>query len=276
MPYSFKRGRLSKEEMAYIANNAQSVPPGEIARQLNRSEDTVTAYIIQELGIIPQGHEDSPVIREMREELRSTMEWRCLQDEFSPEELNFFEHRYAKIMAQFRGDTTETEKTQIHTLIKYEILLHRNLSEQRKSEATIDKIDKALQNTYEKYEDISEMPDSEKNWCTNQENILAGLRAGSKSTAGEFMKLTEREAATLKELKATRDQRVSKKDNAKESFIGLIKSLQEADIRDKEGRHMEIARLATDKEMERLSQFHEYGDKTVDQPLLTPETVRTE
>jgi hypothetical protein len=36
---------------------------------------------------------------------------------------------------------------------------------------------------------------------------------------------------------------------------------------------MEKMRLATIKEMERLSDYHQYEDNTVDVPFLTPETV---
>ena len=40
------------------------------------------------------------------------------------------------------------------------------------------------------------------------------------------------------------------------------------------GREMEMMRLAMEKEGERLSQFHKYTDDMVDQPFLTPETVK--
>jgi hypothetical protein len=33
-------------------------------------------------------------------------------------------------------------------------------------------------------------------------------------------------------------------------------------------------RLAMQKEKERLADYHEFADGTVDQPLLTPETVK--
>jgi hypothetical protein len=37
---------------------------------------------------------------------------------------------------------------------------------------------------------------------------------------------------------------------------------------------MEKMRLAMMKEQERLSAFHKYEDGTVDQPFLTPDTVK--
>ena len=40
------------------------------------------------------------------------------------------------------------------------------------------------------------------------------------------------------------------------------------------GREMEMMRLAMEKEKQRLAQFHQYNDDTVDQPFLTPDTVK--
>ena len=40
------------------------------------------------------------------------------------------------------------------------------------------------------------------------------------------------------------------------------------------GQEMEKMRLAMEKEKQRLSEFHKYTDDQVDQPFLTPETVR--
>jgi hypothetical protein len=37
---------------------------------------------------------------------------------------------------------------------------------------------------------------------------------------------------------------------------------------------MEKMRLAMEKEKDRLSSYHTYADNTVDQPFLTPDTVK--
>ncbi len=39
---------------------------------------------------------------------------------------------------------------------------------------------------------------------------------------------------------------------------------------------MEKMRLSINKEKERLSEWHQYEDKLVDQPFLTPDTVKDE
>ena len=40
------------------------------------------------------------------------------------------------------------------------------------------------------------------------------------------------------------------------------------------GVEMEKMRLATNAETERLSEYHKYEDGTIDQPLLTPDSVK--
>jgi hypothetical protein len=42
----------------------------------------------------------------------------------------------------------------------------------------------------------------------------------------------------------------------------------------KYGEEMEKMRLAMEKEKERLSEYHKFSDHMVDQPFLTPETVK--
>lgn len=273
MPTEHKRGRLGKDEMLFIKENATRLSPRAIAEELNRSPETISAYIVQELGIIPAGLENSPIIKEIREDLRSTMEWKRMQDEFNLEELEYFEYRYAKLMTQFQSNITPSEETQLHTMIKYEILMSRNLRDQQKSSSAIKRIEKGLKATYDKYRDVSEMNDNEKLWTSNQENILASLRASEKSNTNEYKVLQTQHSSIMKELKATRDQRLTKVENIKQSFLGLIRAMAEEETQRRAGRHMELVKLATEKEKSRLSEYYEYADKTVDQPLLTSETV---
>ena len=48
------------------------------------------------------------------------------------------------------------------------------------------------------------------------------------------------------------------------------------DVRQEIGIEMEKMRLSVDKERKRLSEWHQYEDKLVDQPFLTPDSVKDE
>ena len=49
--------------------------------------------------------------------------------------------------------------------------------------------------------------------------------------------------------------------------------LEDEDIREREGKEMEILKQATNHFKKQLAEYHEYEDGVVDKPLLTPEDV---
>jgi hypothetical protein len=49
--------------------------------------------------------------------------------------------------------------------------------------------------------------------------------------------------------------------------------LEDEEVREREGREMEILALATEKYKEKLSEYHQYLDNSLDKPFLSPETV---
>jgi hypothetical protein len=78
----------------------------------------------------------------------------------------------------------------------------------------------------------------------------------------------------LKDLKGTREQRIKAIEDSKQTFASLVKQIAtDSEFRSRIGLDMEKMRLAAEKEKERLSEYHEYEDGTVDQPFLTPETL---
>ena len=78
----------------------------------------------------------------------------------------------------------------------------------------------------------------------------------------------------LKDMKATREQRVKRFEDSKSSFGGFMTYLIANPAQTRAyGVEMEQMRMAMEKEKERLSAYHEYEDGIVDQPFLTPDTV---
>src|SRR5688500_11468587 len=132
-----KRGPISAAESDFIKDHAHELSPAEIAKHLQRTEEAIHAHMIQELRISPN-EEEIPQVRveqlALQKELTTSPEWKALRDEFLPDELVYFKHRYGKLMSQFKEDVFATEETQIFLLIKYEILLQRNLKSTKKTE----------------------------------------------------------------------------------------------------------------------------------------------
>ena len=83
-----------------------------------------------------------------------------------------------------------------------------------------------------------------------------------------------RKATMLKDLKGTREQRIKAIEDSKQTFASLVKQIAtDSEFRTKIGLEMEKMRLSMESEKERLAEYHEYEDGTVDQPFLTSETL---
>ena len=79
----------------------------------------------------------------------------------------------------------------------------------------------------------------------------------------------------LKDLKATREQRIKRLEDSKQTFIGWVRNLMSnPETRREMGESMEKMRLAMGIEKDRLSEWHQYEDHLVDQPFLTPDTTK--
>ena len=91
----------------------------------------------------------------------------------------------------------------------------------------------------------------------------------------DYRELQAKKSSMLKEMKATREQRVKRLEDSKQSFTSWLAFLvTNPDVARGYGTEMEKMRLAMDKQKERLSQYHKYQDDIVDQPFLTPDTVK--
>jgi hypothetical protein len=102
---------------------------------------------------------------------------------------------------------------------------------------------------------------------------LSFARNSIANYTNEYTKLLNEQQKISKDLKATREQRIKRIEDGKSSWVGLIKMLEDEEIREKEGREMEIISMATDKSKKELYGYHNYADQTVDRPLLTPDSV---
>jgi hypothetical protein len=109
----------------------------------------------------------------------------------------------------------------------------------------------------------------------NMERQVASLKASQESLNKDYRELQTKKSTMLKEMKATREQRVKRFEDSKSSFAGWMAYLiSNPDVAQSYGIEMEKMRMAMSKEKERLAQYHKYSDDMVDQPFLTPDTVK--
>lgn len=275
---------MTFKERAFILENYAKLTVEEIAKKLGRTEETVRQFIRMNVPNIPSQRdvvspppkppaEVTPVT--IRQELRDSRAWQALKDEFTKDELKYFEEAYVKLMSQFKQQgVLASEETQIFLVIKFELLMSRNLKARAKALEDIARLE-AMQADFLKgfMGDVSSMEKGDKETALKFEEQLQYSRSAEQSRTTEYVKLQERHDSLMKSLKSTRDQRIKDLESGKKDFLSVLKMFQDDEIRRREGRQMELVSMAGDAEYKRLGQLHEYADGSVDRPILSADTV---
>lgn len=267
-------GRFNAKQLEFIKKNYQRLSVNEIAQEINKDPKTIEKYILykfrktpaEKKGVADQSFEEL----QLQNELRKTKEWQLIKTEFTKDELNFFEHKFARLMIQFNKDVLNTELSQIFLLIKYDIFMNRNLKERKRIVQDIESLEKMREdvlrkksNDNDKFQRIAEI-----------DSKLYSLRSVQQANNKEYLLLQSNYADLLKALKASRDQRINDIENRKTSILALLKSLYNDDkFRDSENQELVMFNLAADKEERRLKQLHEYADGKLDYPILDHTTL---
>jgi hypothetical protein len=102
------------------------------------------------------------------------------------------------------------------------------------------------------------------------ETQIQAAKSSEQARSTEFIKLEEKHQGLLKDLKATRDQRITRIESSKETYLAIIKKLQNEEERDLVGGTMETMKLATKKEEKKLTSVHTFDDGSQDLPVLIP------
>ena len=257
-----KKGRLSKKEQKFIQENHETLSAEEIAKKLDR--DTVSI----ENFILTKAKNASMV--EATYDLQARPYRSDLKQQFSESELEMFVYHWGRIIGQFRDDVLPTEELQVIDAIKLEILMNRALKEQQRASDDISHIEKTIEKEKNK-----SVEDQDRDYILNLERQVAIYRASVETLSKDYKELGTKKSGMLKDLKATREQRVKRLEDSKQSFIGWVKYLMEdGSLRTELGVNMEKMRLASEAERKKLAKYYQYEDGTVDQPFLTPETVK--
>jgi hypothetical protein len=259
-----KRGRISKVEARYITQNADKLPVEEIASYLDRDPSAVDNFIKKKLKIGLSKFEQAEY------DLEERPYWIELNKQFTPDELSLFKYHWGRIINQFKDDVFPTEELQVVDVIKLELLMSRCLQQNKSNIDQISAFEILVQ------EGRALDPDQQDvDAIFNLERQVAALRAAQESLNRDYRDLQTKKSAMLKDMKGTREQRIKRLEDSKQSFTGWVAHLmQNPALTQQYGLEMEKMRLSMEKEKERLSVFHKYEDGQVDQPFLTPDTVK--
>ena len=260
-----KRGQLSLDEEKYIRENFNKLTIEQIAEHLNRNTPPIKKYI-EKADI--QDTDTQKITDQLRHKLHAKNFWSEIKKQFDADsgELKYFEDVWINLVKQFREDVLPAEELQIKQFITIDILINRSMKERKRHIHDTEKLQVEVDREYQLPE---EDRDSAK--LTNLETQLSFARNSIANYTNEYTKLLGEQQKISKDLKATREQRIKRIEDGKSSWVGLIRMLEDEELREKQGREMEILKLATTKAQDNLKALHTYADQSVDQPFLIPE-----
>ena len=258
-----KKGRLSKEEIAFLEQNASQMSVADLAKEMDRDPDSIGDFVKRKLKVGISSEDRAAY------ELEARPYWVEIQQQFTDSELDLFKYHWSRIISQFKDDVIPTEELQVIDLIKLEILMNRCLKQSKGSIEQIGVYESLIAD--ERARDIDQQ---DRDAIFNLDRQIATLRASQETMNRDYRELQMKKGGMLKDMKATREQRVKRLEDSKQSFIMWIAQLMGDPERTRGyGLEMEKRRLAMDKEKQRLSAYHKYEDGAIDQPFLNSETV---
>lgn len=264
-----KRGKLSTADEEFIKKNANKMDVSIIAETLNRHVEPVLRFI-HENNLVHSGLDDEEAeFTKQKQKLQRSVLWSQIEPIFTKEELEYFVELWIKLVGQFQGEgILTTEQLQMKELITIDILSTRVLRENREALQELEDVVTKL-----KLEELK----SEETQDAALISLLRGERDALRMATASYIKandtLLERKKGVYSQLKATRADRVKEIESAKDSWPAYLKYLDNEETRKAEGETIELLRMSAEKSREKLSQYHEYEDGIIDQPLLTPESV---
>jgi hypothetical protein len=263
-----KRGQLSLDEEKFIRDNVESLSIDEIAERLNRNDAPIKRYIEEKSLLVSDSEKKDNDY--LKYKLHSKTFWNEIKRQFDEDsgELQYFEDTWVGLIRQFREDVLPAEELQIKQFITIDILINRSMKERKRHIAETEKLQKLVDKEYEKPEDQRDIPK-----LSSLETQLGFARNSIANYTNEYTKLLNEQQKISKDLKATREQRIKRIEDGKSSWTGLIRMLEDEELREKEGREMEILNMAASRTFKKMGEYHEYQDGVVDKPFLTPDTV---
>lgn len=263
-------GKFTIDEMNYLRANSSKQSIEEMAKVLKRSIRSVRDVVTREgmPTVLNDRQPDSISRADMKNILKKKSFYNQVKNQLSYEELVYFEDLWLDAVQQFDMDIRPTEELQLKRLLLLDI--HADRLNIKKKEETLDIAKKQeLLNielgkpSDERDRDIIQM----------LQNEIAALRSSIQSSSREAKDLISESKHIQKDLKATRDQRADTIDDSKMNFVSWLKVIQETKFRKGVSSEMEVLKLVQKKAKDKLGEYIEFADHTVERQLLNHETV---
>lgn len=263
---------LEKETIERLT--LEGLNDGEIAEKVGRSKMSVQAYRnsvgfkrvkkgqikVDQAAMRKYKKEkttDAENLKDLKDEFKKTSRFMRLSDELIYDDLIFFSDQWCRYNLQME-DMKPAEEDTLEILITYQIRLRHNRKDYKNLQLAEERYQKQLGDVFNIELDL-ENESHRVIW----EAIISNNNA-KKELNKEFKDLTDKHDNLLKSLNVTREQREQQQKVGADTFLSLIKKLNDKDEREETGRYNERMRISTDTQIKRLKEDYEFLDGTVE------------
>lgn len=264
---SYKQTKWSNLEVETVkAFVEEGLSYEQIALKINRSPRSIQNVVEERLMM--NLSEEAQNVRQAEQAIKTSPEWRELCYQLSAEEQDYFLYNWRELVAQFKNDITHSEKFQIIEMIRTEILINRAM---RKLQFVNNELTK-LQSTLDAAQN-EEVPDLDV--MQNTARSIAEMISGVGQISKEHDVLSKRKDQIMKDMKATRDQRIQRIEQSKETLTAFLASLASApEVRRDLGIQMEKNRIAKEVAYITMTDYFKYANGELEQPILSHSTIK--
>lgn len=198
-----------------------------------------------------------------RTQFTNSLYYDNLKKQFTKEEIDFYLEEWGTLCLQFE-DIVATEKRQIDELIKAELMGSRILKKIRFAEEALEEAITELA----RLQAEAETDPERKRAFQKLAELLEKMQENADAMVTDYQRNVTLKNNLLHELNARRKDRVDQLTKKGTTFQGIVQNLRDRDVRERQGKHMELVRLAKEKKKNEFRKPITYLDGTKDCILL--------
>lgn len=269
---NYKRGAFSDEEKRMIEQLIKFDTYAAIAKKLNREPSAIRKYC-QRKGIT---NDITSIEKNIEQKTKRSPHFEELNNILTEREMDLAHKIYTELMKQFGGDILPSEEIQVIDFCIVSAMLNRALAREKE----INKImgdQLALRDILEKQKEGIEDEEDQDDWYDKIEQIdlrIQNLSDELKEVKKNQVAFLDKKRDATKNMNASRDQRAAEIAKANENWSDFVYYLKKnPEFRKMLGYEIESMRLGMKEEYIRLTQFHEYADGELDNPILNSDVI---
>jgi len=247
-----KTGQFKDPELQKLAENPTIPPPKKGSKIISATQDRSDSSMV---------NKDIDKAKVWKAYFKTTAKYKRLGEQHTASSLEYFAEQWAKYHVQFE-DLTATEEDMIELLITFKIRIEDNQKNYKEAEVREKELRKELGG---KSSEELDLEDERQRWLFQMINDNNRYRADINK---DFKDMTEKYEKIQRSLNGTREQRENNTKIGGDTFLTLVRSLNEEGRRKEVGLWNERMRLATELQLRKFKQNITFDDGVVEPMIM--------